>query len=171
MPRYVAFLRGVSPQNLSMASLRQCLDAAGYGDVRTVLSSGNVAFSTRATSVTALERRLAADIDNGVGRSFGLTIRSADELMRLIDPDPFHTFAVPTGAKQVITFLPQPPTSPPALPIERDGVSIYGVAGREVFTAYLPHPKGPVFMTMLERAFGKEITTRTLDTVRKCARA
>jgi hypothetical protein len=26
-----------------------------------------------------------------------------------------------------------------------------------------------VFMTLLERAFGREITTRTLDTVRKCA--
>jgi uncharacterized protein (DUF1697 family) len=171
MPRYVAFLRGVSPQNLSMAALRQCLEAAGYDDVRTILSSGNVAFATRALSVAALERRLAADISSGVGRSFGLTIRSTDELTRLIDADPFQAFGVPPAAKRVITFLPQPLLSPPALPIVRDGVSIYSLAGREVFTAYLPHPKGPVFMTMLERAFGKEITTRTLDTVRKCAMA
>jgi hypothetical protein len=28
-----------------------------------------------------------------------------------------------------------------------------------------------VFMTLLERTFGKEITTRTLETVTKCARA
>jgi hypothetical protein len=34
-----------------------------------------------------------------------------------------------------------------------------------------PGPKGPVFMTFLERTFGKDITTRTLDTVRKCAMA
>ena len=62
MSRYVAFLRGVSPQNLSMAALRQCLEASGYAEVRTVLSSGNVAFSTRTNSVAALERRVAAAI-------------------------------------------------------------------------------------------------------------
>jgi hypothetical protein len=32
-------------------------------------------------------------------------------------------------------------------------------------------PKGPVFMSLLERTFGTDITTRTLDTVRKCASA
>lgn len=32
-------------------------------------------------------------------------------------------------------------------------------------------PKGPGFMGLLERTFGKAITTRTLDTVRKCALA
>ena len=43
--------------------------------------------------------------------------------------------------------------------------------GREVFSAYLPTPKGPVFMTLIERTFGKEVTTRTWDTVAKVARA
>jgi hypothetical protein len=35
----------------------------------------------------------------------------------------------------------------------------------------VPNANGPVFMTLLERTFGKDITTRTLDTVQKCARA
>ncbi|MCC6245675.1 MAG: DUF1697 domain-containing protein [Gemmatimonadaceae bacterium] len=171
MSRYVAFLRGVSPQNLSMAALRQCLEATGYAEVRTVLSSGNVAFSTRTTSVAALERRVAADIAHGVGRSFGLTIRSVDELTRLVHADPFQAFAVPPTAKRVITFLHHPVEPSAPLPVERDGVHIFAAVEREVFTAYLPHPKGPVFMTMLERLFGKDITTRTLDTVKKCAAA
>jgi uncharacterized protein (DUF1697 family) len=152
-----------------MSALRECLEAAGYVDVRTVLSSGNVAFTTRTTAVPALERRLSADIASGVGRAFGLTIRSVDALSRVVDADPFQAFAVPPTAKRVISFLSHPATSAPPLPIERDGVQILALVGRELFTAYLPHPKGPVFMTMLERAFGKEITTRTLDTVRKCA--
>ena len=171
MSRYVAFLRGVSPQNLSMATLRACLDTAGYADVRTVLSSGNVVFSTRTTSVEALERRLAADITHGVGRSFGLTIRSVDFLTQLVESDPFQAFVVPNDAKRVITFLRSPPAVRPELPIARDGVHIFAVVEREIFTTYHPHPRGPVFMTMLERAFGKDITTRTLDTVRKCAGA
>jgi uncharacterized protein (DUF1697 family) len=32
-------------------------------------------------------------------------------------------------------------------------------------------PERSVFMSLLERTFGKEITTRTLETVRRCARA
>jgi uncharacterized protein (DUF1697 family) len=50
MPRYLAFLRGVSPMNAKMSELKRCFEAAGYTDVKTVLSSGNVAFDARAAS-------------------------------------------------------------------------------------------------------------------------
>ena len=43
--------------------------------------------------------------------------------------------------------------------------------GKELFSAYVATPKGPVFMTLIERTFGKELTTRTWDTVAKVARA
>ncbi|MGA3008444.1 MAG: hypothetical protein ABSE59_11205 [Opitutaceae bacterium] len=29
--------------------------------------------------------------------------------------------------------------------------------------------KGPVFMTLIEKHFGSDATTRTCDTIRKCA--
>jgi hypothetical protein len=45
MRRYVAFLRGVNPMNAKMAELRRCFETAGFTDVRTVLSSGNVQIS------------------------------------------------------------------------------------------------------------------------------
>src|SRR3989442_485218 len=57
------------------------------------------------------------------------------------------------------------------LPIERDGARILFMTEREVFSAYMPTPKGPVFMVLLEKAFGKEVTTRTWDTVAKVTRA
>ncbi|GIW42749.1 MAG: hypothetical protein KatS3mg077_0031 [Candidatus Binatia bacterium] len=44
MTRFVALLRGVSPMNLKMAELKQCLEAGGFTEVKTILSSGNVAF-------------------------------------------------------------------------------------------------------------------------------
>jgi hypothetical protein len=71
----------------------------------------------------------------------------------------------------VVTFLRELPSKSQALPIERDGATILGRVGTEVFTAYVPNARGPVFMTLLEKAYGQEITTRTLDTIRKCARA
>jgi hypothetical protein len=56
------------------------------------------------------------------------------------------------------------------LPIEKDGGRILAQRGQEVYMAYIPNnPKGPVFMRILEKALGKNQTTRTWDTVRKCA--
>ena len=43
--------------------------------------------------------------------------------------------------------------------------------GCEIFTAYVPSPSGPVFMRLIEKTFGTGVTTRTWDTVKKCAAA
>jgi len=48
-----AFLRGVSPMNLKMPALKAALEAEGFSDVKTLLSSGNVVFSTRRASDAA----------------------------------------------------------------------------------------------------------------------
>ena len=56
-----------------------------------------------------------------------------------------------------------------ALPIERGHARILKLQNTEVFSAYVPNETGPVFMTLLERTFGTEVTTRTLETVRKCS--
>jgi uncharacterized protein (DUF1697 family) len=43
--------------NVKMPELKQCFESAGFSDVRTLLSSGNVAFTARASSPNALELR------------------------------------------------------------------------------------------------------------------
>ena len=87
----------------------------------------------------------------------------------MLEDDPFAEFDLPPSAKRVVTFLRRPVDSKTALPIERDGARILKLSGSEVFSAYVPSPKGPVFMNLLEQTFGSEITTRTIETVRKCA--
>ena len=171
MPRYVAFLRGVSPQNAKMPELTRCFEAAGFLDVRTLLSSGNVAFSTRTSSLDALERRAVKAMHSELGRSFGTIVRSTQHLQDLVVSDPFTKFKLPATAKYVVTFLRQPPDVSIKLPIERDGASILALVAAEVFSAYVPSTNGPIFMNLLERAFGKDITTRTLETVKKCSQA
>ncbi|MFL5446118.1 MAG: hypothetical protein ACJ78W_16495, partial [Myxococcales bacterium] len=71
---------------------------------------------------------------------------------------------------RVVTFLREPRGNKLALPVELDGARILSVQGTEVFSAYVPGPKGPVFMTLIEKTFGKDVTTRTWDTVRKVAK-
>ncbi len=169
MPRYVALLRGVSPSNCKMPELKACFEKAGFGGVRTLLSSGNVAFDAPGSDVAALEHEAEQAMLASWGRAFPAIVRPSEYLRGLVASDPFAEFALPPGAKCVITFLRRPEKRVLELPPECDGARILKSAGAEVFTAYVPGPKGPVFMALLERTFGKDITTRTLGTVQKCA--
>ena len=170
MPRYAAFLRGVMPTNCKMAELKQAFEAAGYGNVKTVLSSGNVVFDARAAAEATLQRKAESAMRERLAQTFLTIVRPLALLRELLESDPYRKHPPSPGAKRIITFLRQEPASPLSLPIERDGARILGVHGREVFGDYLPTPKGPVFMSMIERMFGKEVTTRTWDTVSKVAR-
>ncbi|MGQ9426656.1 DUF1697 domain-containing protein [Gilvimarinus sp. DZF01] len=171
MSRHVAFLRGVSPVNARMAELRRCFEEAGYERVRTVLSSGNVVFDSRSSRQGTLERRAVKAMEHGLGRSFGTMVRSVKYLEALIESEPFAEFNLPPQAKCVVTFLRGPLAAAPELPLERGSARILKICGSEAFTAYTPSANDPAFMQLIERTFGKDVTTRTLQTVRKCVLA
>lgn len=170
MPDYAALLRGVSPLNATMAGLRTAFEKAGFDDVRTVLGSGNVVFRTTSRSLPAIERRAEEFLQKHLGRTFRTLVRPISELQRILDSDPYKGFSLRPGSKRVVTFLRgRAPRIP--LPPEKDGARICAILGAEVFSAYVSGPKGPVFMALLEKTFGKDITTRTWDTVAKIAHA
>jgi uncharacterized protein (DUF1697 family) len=171
MARYAAFLRGVSPMNAKMPELKQAFEAAGFTEVKTLLSSGNVVFDARRGSETSLERAAEAAMEKRLGQAFLTIVRPIDVLRDILATDPYQEFKVSPAAKRIVTFLREPPGTRLDLPIEQDNARLLAVIGREVYSAYLPTPKGPVFMTLIERAFGKAVTTRTWDTVAKVARA
>jgi uncharacterized protein (DUF1697 family) len=171
MPRYVAFLRGVMPTNAKMPELTRCFEAAGFTDVQTILGSGNVAFSARAASEAALERKAEAAMAKRLGRTFYTIVRPASALRKMLEIDPFAPFHLPANAKRVVTFLREPHKAELPLPLEVDGARILAKNDREIFIAYVPSSRGPVFMTLIEKTFGTNVTTRTWDTIRKCASA
>lgn len=172
MPRepYAAFLRGVSPMNAKMPELRRAFEAAGFTGVRTVLSSGNVVFAARTGSARAHEERATAAMERHLPRAFSLIIRPIVELRRLLASDPFRRFQLPPGAKRVVTFLREA-RAEAVLPVEADGARILLVQDRTALSAYVPSPRGPAFMALIERTFGKDVTTRTWETVRKVVEA
>ena len=170
MPRYAAFLRGVSPMNCKMPELKRAFEKAGFDEVRTVLWSGNVVFGARAASEAALQRRAEQAMQEHLGRTFLTIIRSVEELQGCSPPTPSPPTGLPAGSKRIVTFLRGAPKRPPPELPEQDGARILELRGREVFTSYVRTPKGPVFMTLIQQTFGEEITTRTWDTVKKVAR-
>lgn len=169
MPRYVAFLRGVSPMNARMPVLKHCFEAAGFSDVRTLLSSGNVVFNARSANPAVLERRAEKAMQSELGHSFCTFVRSAKDLQDFLESEPFAEFDLPPKAKPVVTFLSRTTETKLEFPVELDGARIYKSTGSEILSACVPGSMGSTLMRALERSFGKGITTRTLDTVCKCA--
>lgn len=159
--------------NCKMPALQRSLEDAGFTNVKTLLSSGNVAFDTpRAVSGATLRKRLEAAMQAGLGKSFETHVRASQHLQRLIAADPFAALKLRPGSKRVVTFLREPlHSSPIELPRTHGEACIWSVDGAEVFCSYVPEAKGPVFMQLLEKTFGKDITTRTWDAVAKCANA
>jgi uncharacterized protein (DUF1697 family) len=170
MPRYVAFLRGVTPMNAKMTALKRCFEQAGFEDVKTVLSSGNVAF-TAAASEAAIAHKLEAAMPKHLGRTFLTIVRPTKILEQLVDKDPYRNARLPPKAKRVVTFLGQNCKAPRTLPEEIDGARSVAVNGGLVFRFSVPRARGAAFMRLIERTFGKNVTTRTWETVQKCARA
>jgi uncharacterized protein (DUF1697 family) len=156
MTSYAAFLRGVSPMNAKSHELVRAYEKAGFEDVATVAASGNVVFRAKGP-VKAIEKRAES------ATKFTPFVRTVAELEALLASDPYARFDLPHNAKRVITFLRT--QQRPELPITREKATIYTVVGREALSAYVVQPGNPVFMTVLEKTFGKDITTRTWDSV------
>jgi uncharacterized protein (DUF1697 family) len=171
MPRYAAFLRGVLPTNAKMADIAACFESAGFTEVKTVLSSGNVVFSAGRGSEASLAGAIEKAMTKRLGRSFLTVVRSVEDLQALLDRDPFADLKPPAAAKRVVTFLRENPKAAASLPVERAGAKIWCVQGREAFTSYTPTPLGPVFMEMIKRTFGDAQTTRTWETIAKVVKA
>ena len=165
--RYAAFLRGVTPMNAKMSELKTCFEAIGFSDVKTVLSSGNVVFSAPAASEAALQRKAEDAMEKHLGRRFLIIVRSLDALREIVDADPYGGFTLPPAAKRIVTFLRAAPAEKPRLPVEHDGARLLCLNGCDMFGAYVPSPRGPVFMTLILKQFGEDVTTRTWDTVKK----
>jgi uncharacterized protein (DUF1697 family) len=153
-----------------MPALKEAFEAAGFTDVKTVLGSGNVVFDARSSSEQALQAKAEAAMQEHLGHAFLTIVRPVERLRKVLATDPYAPFRVSPKAKRIVTFLRGRPTDRIKLPIEMDGARILAMKDGEIFSAYLPTPKGPVFMTLIEKTFGKDQTTRTWDTVAKVAR-
>jgi uncharacterized protein (DUF1697 family) len=156
--------------NAKMPELRKAFEAAGFTDVRTVLSSGNLVFSARSASESFLQRIADAALKEQLGRAFLTIVRPIDALRAILASDPYRAFRLSPSAKRIVTFLRDEPRSKVTLPLALEGTRLLCLSGRELFSAYVPSPKGVVFMSLIERTFGKELTTRTWGTLGKVAR-
>lgn len=145
--KYVAFIRGVGPENPNMhgEKLKDFFEKLGFTNVTTLLSSGNVIFESEIKDKKYLEDHIEKNLPTMLGFSRSTIIRSYDQLKHLYNSDPFGGQEDLPTSRLNVTFLK---------------------TGTEVFSVIDTVNVGTVkIMAALEKEHGKEITTRTWKTV------
>lgn len=172
MPRVVALLRGINVggnKKVPMAVLKKTLEKLGYENVVTLLASGNVSFD----SPEAAGPKLVAKLEEALEKTFTFTIpvilRSAEALAALAKSEPFKGIKVDENTRLYITFLTEKPKS--KTPPKSDDASfrILKVTDGEVVSVLQLDPEHRTVdaMAIIEKTYGKKVTTRNWNTVLK----
>lgn len=88
---YVAFLRGVNVGGkgmVSMAAIKEALVAIGLSNVRTYINSGNVLFSSRASSVARLTTKIEKAFEQHTGMEIKVLVMDHAALKTMVDAIP-----------------------------------------------------------------------------------
>lgn len=161
MAELVALLRGINlgpHKRVKMADLRAALEEMGHEDVRTHLQSGNVVLRTDKPA-----RQVAADVQAAAGFELDVMIRTAAELRRVYEGNPFPEAG--DGKKLHVAFLAGRPRDldldPAAFEPER-----WRVSGEEIYI-WLPGgmQNSPLMKALSERRIGVSATVRNWNTV------
>ena len=114
---WVALLRGVNVggRNLiKMATLKACLEEAGFDRVETFIQSGNVVFRTAQKSAGRLTAQIETAIENAAGISARVVVVSRDRLKSVIDDAP-GAWRSRSDLRRNVAFLRPPVTALAAL--------------------------------------------------------
>ena len=114
MARFVALLRGINvsgQKKIRMADLRSCLEAAGLSGVETYLQSGNVVFESAGPATDPLGNLVSSAIADTFGFDVPVLVRTARDLKRVAETNPFLLEHEQDPSKQYVTFLATMPTA------------------------------------------------------------
>ena len=169
--RHVALIRGINvgrAKRVAMADLRKVVEGLGYGDVRTLLNSGNVVFTVPAST----SKGPAARIEKAMAARFGISARVAvlteAELAAVVADNPLGKVA-DDPARLFVTVLLDPADRKRLIPLARQDWTpdVLAVGAR---AAYLWCPRGmmdSLLAAEVIRLLGDGGTTRNWATVTK----
>ena len=171
LARQIALLRGInvgSHRRVAMGDLRELLTGLGYGDVLTLLQSGNVVLTS-----DARPEQLAAELERQIAANLGVdpqvVVRSREELAAVVRLNPLRDVADDPKRYQV-SFLSGAPKPDVVRELAAADVAPEQVIvdGREI---YAWHPGGvqrsPLVKLLSDRRLGVTATARNWNTVTK----
>jgi len=170
--KYAVFLRGINVggnKSIKMAELKKMFEDMKFKNIKTILASGNAVLETEKDP--ALEQKIEEKILKTFKMEVGVIVRPVSEIQKIVDAEPFKKITVTPLTRLYVTFLKEKPKSKLKIPYESPGkdYKILSVSDHEIcsFLTLTPHHGTIDAMKILEKEFGKKITTRNWNTVLK----
>jgi uncharacterized protein (DUF1697 family) len=171
MTRYVALLRGVNVGGVTMkmADLAAVVAGLGYDDVKTVLASGNVLFTTP-ESATAAKDKLEAALRERFGYEAWVHVLTQEAIGAIVEAYPFERTA---ERHAYVVFVLKPELLKDLGTIDLDPQLEEAAPGDDVL--YWTILKGSTLETAMGKGQGSRkhkqwVTTRNLNTLEKLLR-
>ncbi|OME88089.1 cytoplasmic protein [Paenibacillus sp. FSL A5-0031] len=140
MSIYFALLRGINVGGnnmIKMAELKRMFEELGFARVQTYINSGNVIFESN-ENANNLEEKIEKQISEVFGFNIAVILRTADELVSIIDKSPFNAAELTEGQSIHLTLLKEAPTQEHInnLPDVDVGNDEYYISGKEIYVLY-----------------------------------
>ena len=169
MGTHVALIRGINvghAKRVAMADLRALVEELGYGQVRTLLNSGNVVLSAAGETPSDAAARIEAALAARLGVPARVTVLSAEELAVAIAENPLLEVA-DNPSRLMVAVLADPADRAKLEPLLAQDWAPEALAiGTRV--AYLWCPQGVIasrLVPAVSRALGDAVTTRNWATM------
>ena len=174
MSKYIAFLRGINVgghKSVKMEELRKAFESMRFKNVKTLLASGNVLFQAPQANTNTLSKKIEEKLKKTFGHEINVIIRTIEELQHLFEANPFKGVKVTPQTRLYITFLSEKAKSDLQVPFESSdkNFKIIRVTESEICSVLTLSPtKNTIdLMNILEKEYGKKVTTRNWNTIIK----
>lgn len=176
MTQYIVLLRGINVGGnkiVPMAKLQAMLGKSGYKNVKTLLASGNVLLEASETKSENLAKAIAQKFEQTFGFDSHIIVRTSEQIAALVKSEPFKKITVTPDTRLYVTFLGEKPKTTLRIPCESKDrcFRILRVSESEICSVLTVTRNvcTTKVMGVLEKEFGKNITTRNWNTVMKLA--
>ncbi|MDH5414601.1 MAG: DUF1697 domain-containing protein [Flavobacteriaceae bacterium] len=174
--KYIAFLRGINVgghHKVPMAELRNEMVKMNFDNVITILNSGNIVFTAKASEIEHMQRTISDNLSKAFGFNIPTIIRKSEMIQELIDNNPFKGIILAKDIRLSVSFLSKNIKTDLHMPWTSDdnSYSIIGKIDNNIFSVLdLSINHTPKAMEVLEKYFGKNITTRNWNTIKRIAK-
>ncbi|MDR7001974.1 DUF1697 domain-containing protein [Neobacillus niacini] len=167
---YIALLRGINVgghNKIKMADLKNLLESMGFKKVKTYIQSGNVVFDSEEVA-GELTRKIEEAIQKEFGFPVTVVLRTASELVQIIQKCPYSPENLSEGESVHVAFLAGVPTDEGINYLQNfnKGNDEYKIEGQNVYLFFRQSIRDSKLAAQLPK-LGVQATVRNWKTVMK----
>ena len=161
----------IGREGLHRQVLLDMFERAGAADAVSYISTGNVSFSVEPARLDGVVEAVEAELEALLGRATPLYVRSLDELIDLVERDPFGAAPFEDVYARIVTFFRNGVPESVEVPLDaRNGDwAVFAAGPSEVFsvTRAWPdrQPQDPG--GLIQRMAGEPVTSRAIGTIER----